>query len=170
LKAPFSLAQDSALNQLQAAFAHVALAVTSPIVLDVEVAQIGNFLALVPVRRNVGLHALADDCVRQLHACAAPLPQSELARRRQGNLSERQERMLQQWGYPHVMEEFQFHMTLTGSLDGLSASECSDLMAHARQWFAPLCSQGLQVDAVSWFAEPTAGGNFRYIKRFAFAQ
>jgi hypothetical protein len=77
---------------------------------------------------------------------------------------------LEQWGYPHVMEEFQFHMTLTGPLISVSASERSKLVAHARQWFAPLRSQGLHIDAVSWFVEPTAGGNFLYVERFALAQ
>ena len=170
LKAPFSLAENIEPTQLQASFAQVAATASAPIVLDVEVAQIGNFLALVPVRRNQDLHALADHCVQHLHPCAAPLPQSELARRSQGGLSQRQERMLEQWGYPHVMEEFQFHMTLTGPLISLSASECSELVAHARQWFAPLRSQGLHVDGVSWFVEPIAGGNFRYLERFALAQ
>jgi len=170
LKAPFSLAEGTELSLLQASFANVAAAMGAPMVLDVEVAQIGDFLALVPVRRNQNLHALADACVRQLHAYAAPLTPSELARRRQGGLSERQERMLQLWSYPHVMEDFQFHLTLTGPLHGLSASERSELAAHARQWFAPLRSQGMLVDAVSWFVEPIAGGNFRYVERFALAQ
>ena len=61
-------------------------------------------------------------------------------------------------------------MTLTGSLDGLSSLERSELVAHARQWFAPLRSEGLHIDAVSWFVEPTASGNFRYVERFALAQ
>ncbi len=168
LKAPFSLAEGTELSQLQAAFA--AVAVAAPLVLDVEVAQIGDFLALIPVRRHEGLHALADDCVRQLHAIAAPLTKPELARRRRSGLSQRQEQMLQRWSYPHVMEEFQFHMTLTGSLDGLSSLERSELVAHARQWFAPLRSEGLHIDAVSWFVEPTVSGNFRYVERFALAQ
>jgi len=170
LKAPFSLAENTEPTQLQASFVHVAATASASIVLDVEVAQIGNFLALVPVRRNQALHALADHCVQQLHAYAAPLPPSELARRSQGGLSQRQERMLEQWGYPHVMEEFQFHMTLTGPLISVSASECAELVAHARQWFAPLRSKGLHIDAVSWFVEPTAGGNFLYVERFALAQ
>jgi len=169
LKAPFSMAEGTDPIGLQAAFANMEVALASPILLDVEVAQIGSFLALVPVRRSPDLQALAAACVRQLHAYAAPLTQSELSRRRQGGLSQRQENMLQEWAYPYVMEEFRFHMTLTGPLDGLPASQRSEIVAHARQWFAPLRSQGLAVDAVSWFVEPSAGANFRFVERFAFA-
>ena len=32
-------------------------------------------------------------------------------------LTDRQEALLTQWGYPYVMEEFRFHITLTGALD-----------------------------------------------------
>lgn len=168
LKAPFALADNVSPAQLQAAFMQVAAAVTHPITLEVEVAQIGDFLALVPLRRSPALHALADACVRQLHACAAPLPPSEQARRRQGGLSTRQEHLLLQWGYPYVMEDFQFHMTLTGSLDGLLDSHRTALAAHARQWFAPVRARGLQIDAISWFVEHKAGGDFHWQERFAF--
>ena len=169
LKAPFALAESAKPVQLQAAFAQVASAVENPITLEVEVAQVGDFLALVPLRRSEALHALADACVRQLQPFAAPLPDTELARRRHGGLNPRQEQMLLQWGYPHVMQDFQFHMTLTGALDGVPAGQRSVLAAHARQWFSPLLSQGLHIDALSWFVEEAPGGDFRWQERFAFA-
>lgn len=169
LKAPFALADSAKPVQLQAAFLQVAATVASPIRLEVEVAQVGDFLALVPLRRSEALHALADACVRHLQPFAAPLPAAELARRRQGGLNPRQELMLLQWGYPYVMEDFQFHMTLTGPLVGVSDAQRSALGAHARNWFAPLRAQGLHIDALSWFVEEAPGGDFRWQERFAFA-
>ena len=41
---------------------------------------------------------------------------AELARRRQARLSPAQEANLKRWGYPYVMDEFHFHITLTGPL------------------------------------------------------
>ena len=97
------------------------------------------------------------------------MPPSEVARRSRGGLSPRQQAMLAQWGYPYVLEDFVFHMTLTGPLDGLSAVQTEQLAGHARNWFAPLLSEGLQIDAVSWFAEDAPGADFRWVERFGFA-
>jgi hypothetical protein len=77
--------------------------------------------------------------------------------------------MLAQWGYPYVLEDFVFHMTLTGPLDGLSAVQTEQLAGHACNWFAPLLAQGLWVDAVSWFCEAQAGADFHFVERFEFA-
>ena len=169
LKAPFSLDASARPAQLHTAFTQLAAAVANSFTLEVEVAQVGDFLALVPLRRSDALHALADACVRELQPFAAPLPDTELARRRQGGLSPRQERMLLQWGYPFVMQDFQFHLTLSGSLAGVSDAHRSALAAHARQWFAPVLARGVLIDAVSWFVEDTPGADFRWQERFAFA-
>ncbi len=169
LKAPFALATHSSPMDLRACFVEVAAAVKVPIVLDVELAQVGNFLALVPRQRCTSLHGLADACVRQLHPCAAPLPPSEIARRRGCGLTVRQEDMLAQWAYPYVFEDFAFHITLTGALDALSAEQSQHLRQHARAWFEPLLSQGLRVDGLSWFVEDQPGADFRWVERFGFA-
>ena len=49
------------------------------------------------------------------------MPPAELARRRAGGLTPRQDELLQRWGYPFVLEEFRFHMSLTGPLSGVHA-------------------------------------------------
>jgi hypothetical protein len=169
LKAPFALANHTSAADLRACFLAVATAVSVPIVLHLEVALVANFLALVPRQRCEPLHAVADACVRQLHPCAAPLPSSEMARRRRGGLTARQEDMLAQWAYPYVFDDFAFHMTLTGVLDALSNAQKQQLKAHANAWFEPLLTQGLTFDGVSWFAEDLPGADFRWVERFGFA-
>jgi len=168
LKAPFVLPSECTDADLRAGFSELASGVGTPFTLQLELARLGNFLALVPRQPSAQLQALADACVRQLHPFAAPLPPSEIERRSRGGLSARQHDMLAQWGYPYVMQDFQFHMTLTGSLDGLSTDQTAQLAAHATRWFAPLLLDGLQVDAVSWFAEDTPGADFRWVDRFGF--
>ena len=169
LKAPFALASDCSTDALRSAFAGVAAAADAPFALHLELARLGNFLALVPRQPCAPLQALADACVRQLHAFAAPLPPTEIARRSRGGLSARQQEMLAQWGYPYVMQDFSFHMTLTGNVDGLSEDQCAQLVQHATHWFAPLLSEGLQIDAVSWFSEDAPGADFQWVERFGFA-
>ena len=77
--------------------------------------------------------------------------------------------MLALWGYPYVMDDFAFHLTLTGRLDGLPEERVAQLMAYAQSWFAPLLRDGILVDAVSWFAEDAPGADFRWVQRFGFA-
>ena len=134
-----------------------------------KLARLGHFLALVPAEPCVPLQGLAEACVRELHDCAAPLPPSEIERRSRGGLSPRQAEMLALWGYPYVMDEFVFHLTLTGRLDGLPDERVMELMEHAQSWFAPVLRDGLLIDAVSWFVEDAPGADFRWVQRFGFA-
>ena len=168
LKAPFVLESGYAQADLQARFVALATSFNQAFTLQMEVAQVGNFLALVLRQPCQPLQDVARAC-EQLHACAAALLPSEVARRSRGGLSPRQQAMLAQWGYPYVLEDFVFHMTLTGPLDSLSAVQTEQLAGHARNWFAPLLAQGLCVDAVSWFCEAHAGGDFHFVERFGFA-
>ena len=169
LKAPFALASACSPDALRSGFLGVAAGVGAPFTLHLELALVGNFLALVPRQPCAPLQALADACVRELHPVAAPLPPTEIARRSRDGLSARQQEMLAKWGYPYVMQDFGFHMTLTGSLDGLTADQSAQLVQHAAHWFAPLLSEGLEIDAVSWFSEDAPGADFQWLERFGFA-
>ncbi len=169
LKAPFALAQDRTTADVDAGFFGVAAGVGAPFLLPMKLARLGHFLALVPAEPCVPLQGLAEACVRELHDCAAPLPPSEIERRSRGGLSPRQAEMLALWGYPYVMDEFVFHLTLTGRLDGLPDERVMELMEHAQSWFAPVLRDGLLIDAVSWFVEDAPGADFRWVQRFGFA-
>jgi hypothetical protein len=43
----------------------------------------------------------------------APATDAELARRAPASLTPRQRELLKTWGYPYVLDEFRFHLTLT---------------------------------------------------------
>lgn len=77
---------------------------------------LGGFLALTPTGDLTGLERVASACVTDLDAFRAPASETELERRRSAGLSARQEALMQHWGYPYVMEEFRFHLTLSGRL------------------------------------------------------
>lgn len=84
--------------------------------------DLDGFLALTPVGEVKALNTLAATVVRDLDRFRAPAPVSELARRRAAGLTGAQEANLLRWGYPYVMDEFGFHLTLTGRLTGAEAT------------------------------------------------
>ncbi|MEO0730483.1 MAG: DUF1045 domain-containing protein, partial [Pseudomonadota bacterium] len=116
LKAPFHLADGVSETQLLddvAAFAER----TAPVELPrLCVTRLGRFLALTPTQANTDLTAFAANVVRDFDALRAPMTTADRARRMQSNLSPRQIELLDAWGYPHVLDQFRFHMTLTGPL------------------------------------------------------
>lgn len=117
LKAPIRLAAGCdetglmrRLNTLAATLKPVALG-------RLRAAVLGNFVALVPDTEPAGLQALAAACVRELDDLRAPLLVAERARRRVDRLDARAIELLDLYGYPHVLERFRFHLTLTGPVD-----------------------------------------------------
>lgn len=116
IKPPFRLADGMTLDGLQQAVAALGADLAPVSTERLHLARLGRFLALRPSGETPALNALAARCVRELDAFRAPAGPEELARRRAGGLTDRQEANLVQWGYPYVMEDFRFHITLTGRL------------------------------------------------------
>jgi putative phosphonate metabolism protein len=85
-----------------------------PIDLELELASIDGFFALVPAAPAPGLDDLAASVVAEFDSFRAPQEDHDLARRNVSRLSGRQLSHLVSWGYPYVFDEFRFHMTLTG--------------------------------------------------------
>ncbi|MCC1491340.1 DUF1045 domain-containing protein [Cognatishimia sp. F0-27] len=117
LKAPFRIAEGRSVLELEKATAQLAAALAPARCGGLEVATLGRFLALLPQGDLSGLQRVAGACVRLLDDFRAPASEAELLRRRKARLNARQEAFLAEWGYPYVMEEFRFHLTLTGRID-----------------------------------------------------
>jgi hypothetical protein len=116
LKAPFRLAHAQSFEDLAAAVGDLARS-TAPAQCDgLALTRMGRFFALTPKGDANGINRVAATCVERLDDFRAPASDAELARRRGAGLSVRQDAMLTRWGYPFVMEEFRFHMTLTGKI------------------------------------------------------
>src|SRR5882672_12556065 len=78
-------------------------------------------------------------------------------------LTARQLDHLERWGYPYVMEDFRFHMTLTGRL---AAERREAIMAMLKQRFALLDLGSLSIDRIALFREDNAGSNFRIVRHW----
>jgi len=170
LKAPFELNSNTRLEELRTAFKRLADRTVSEFHLPLKLVELGNFLALVPSQPSSDLQKFADQCVRELHPFALPLSESELQRRSRAGLTTRQKELLNEWAYPFVMEQFQFHLTLSGSLHHLEHQVREDLKTAAQSWFAPLLEKGLLIDSVTWFAQDQKNGDFRWVERFEFGK
>lgn len=127
-----------------------------------------GFVALVPARESHAVEALAAVCVTELDRCRAPLSAQELARRRPERLDARGLELLTLYGYPHVLERFRFHMTLSGPLDTARAGE---LVARLAPEVARLNrSQPPLLDRLCVFHERAPGEPFMRVHDAAFAR
>ena len=163
LKAPLSLPTGRSEAELLAACA--TFAETSrliPIITPV-VNAISDFIAIVPAGPSAELEALAADCVREFDCFRAPLTEEDRARRNPSKLNLRQCDYLDRWGYPYVMEEFRFHMTLTGRLP---TGRREAIVAMLRERFAVLKMTSLAIDCIALFRQDGASARFRIIGRW----
>jgi putative phosphonate metabolism protein len=163
LKAPFRLAAGQTESALQAAVAGLARRLAPVRMAGLRLARLGGFLALIPDGDESGLLAMASDVVRALDSFRAPLTPEERARRKPDGLSPRQRELLDHWGYPHVMELFRFHLTLT---DDLPQDQVMPVAEVAQDWFAPVLPAPFVIEDLCLFAEDFQG-RFHLIGRHA---
>lgn len=161
LKAPFPLAPDRVPTELDAAIAAVA-GDFAPFPLPLALASLGGFLALVPAGPSPEIDALAAACVTRLDSFRAALQPAERARRRPDALSAEQRALLEQWGYPFVLGEYRFHMTLTGPLPDDERAAAAAALAPLLD---PILAAPLMVADICLFGEDGAG-RFHLLKRF----
>ncbi|MEX5562918.1 DUF1045 domain-containing protein [Pseudophaeobacter sp. 1A16562] len=163
MKPPMRLAEGCSQADLETACATLA-ASQAPVTLEgLQLARLGRFLALRPLGDESALNALAAACVRDLDPFRAPAPEAELERRRANGLSPEQEQNLLSWGYPYVLDQFRFHITLTGKLPkpDLPAVEAA-LQAH----LIPLLPAPFALTDLALMGED-AEGRFHLIHRYA---
>jgi ribose 1,5-bisphosphokinase len=155
LKAPFRLAKGVGLAELISEVDAWSAAQSAFVMPPLEPRRLEDFHALVPAAADSRLVALAADCVVRFDRFRAPLSDAEVSRRRARALSPRQEALLARWGYPYVLDEFRFHLSLSGP--GAPAPQGLELPGEA-----------LLFDALSIFYEPVTGADFHLAHRAAF--
>lgn len=116
LKPPFCLAHGTTEADLLEAVTELAAGRAVFECPPLRLEAVGSFLALTPSSPCPELEALARACVIELDRHRRPPTAEELARRRAKGLTSEQDRLLVRWGYPYVLDEFRFHLTLTGKI------------------------------------------------------
>lgn len=167
LKAPMALASGKTEAELVAACAAFAAKARPIPTIRPVIDSISGFIAVIPAEPVDALQQLAADCVREFDSFRPPLTAEDRARRRPEKLSERQGDYLDRWGYPYVMEEFRFHMTLTGRLD---AERRGPILEMLRDRFAALKLDTLTIDRIALFRQDGATAKFRIVAEWALAR
>lgn len=158
LKAPFRLADGRTPAELDAAVARFASGHESVVIPRLSLARLSGFFALVPGAEAPGLHDLAAKTVTRLDRFRAPAADDETARRDPAVLTPRQRELLSAWGYPYVLEEFRFHLTLTDRIPDARSPEVGSAL---NEWFGDLLGADLPVDTLAVFTEDEPGAPFQ---------
>jgi putative phosphonate metabolism protein len=163
LKAPMALAPGRTEIELASACASFANTARTIPVIEPVVDSISGFIAVTPAIPSAELLQLAADVTRELDPFRAALTPEDRARRNPAKLTPRQCEYLDRWGYPYVMEEFRFHMTLTGRLD---PARREPVMAMLRDRFSAIGHKTLAIDRVALFRQDHADARFRIVGHY----
>ena len=128
-----------------------------------SVQKIGRFIALCPTSPSPALQALADACVTELDTHRLPEDAAAMAKRANGR-SPQQLAYLERWGYPHVLEDWRFHMTLTNSSDN------DFLLPIAEEYFADALAMERRVENLTVFIETAPNTPFQILQHFRLGQ
>eukprot|EP00913_Durusdinium_trenchii_P008154 g7651.t1 len=157
LKAPFRLASgisESMLLRHLMRFAGAHVPFTLP---RLEVARLGNFFGLAPQSPCEHMRLFACAVVQEFDAFRAPLSEAEIERADPGDLSAPQFANLYRWGSPYVMDEFRFHMPLTGPI---LPKDVERFGAVLRAYFEPYLVKPVEVANLALFVEEEPGAPF----------
>jgi putative phosphonate metabolism protein len=163
LKAPHSLAPGKTEAELLAACETFARTLRPIPVIKPVVGSISGFIAVVPAEPSAELERLAADCVSEFDTFRAPLTNEDRARRNPSMLTPRQREHLDRWGYPYVMQDFRFHMTLTGRLP---PERHGPVLTMLKDRFSALDLKTLAVDRIALCRQDGADSRFRIVGTF----
>ncbi len=158
IKAPFALASSVTERDLIAVVEDFAGRTPAFDVPELVLGQIGRFFALVPGFMHAPLQDFAASVVKSFEPFRAALSEADVTRRKPEQLTESQRSNLMRWGYPYVMGDFGFHMTLTGQVP----EERSALMKSIlEKRFADFIGRPLSISGLAVFIEEERGALFK---------
>lgn len=134
-----------------------------PFAFTVKASLMGRFVALRAAQADddATLRAIAASALHALRPLRARSSDAEIERRIVPGMSDRQIALLRAFDYPYVLDEFRFHMTLSGSLEDAGLRD-----TIARHWTDRMTALGpMPFSEVSLFVEPEPGAPFVLRKR-----
>ncbi len=163
LKPPFSLCKHHDVYELDLALQSLAgelkPATSGPLALK----NIGRFICLAPTGDCSEIVQLATSTVKDLDRFRGPQSEAQLAKRRAAGLNTKQESYLQRFGYPYVMDEFRFHLTLTNSL---SEGDLKMIFPLLEELMKEVCREDFRISELCLFADPGENKPFQLLKRY----
>lgn len=163
LKAPFHLRSGMLEDQLIERVEELVPSLAPVELGRLQIAPLGDFIALVPAETSDEIAALASRCVEHFEPMRAPLAVTDRERRLAAGLTARQSELLESYGYPYVHDEFRFHMTLTGAL---ACREREVALGVLRAAYQPIDGPVI-VDAISLLRQDESDARFAIIGRWS---
>jgi putative phosphonate metabolism protein len=161
LKAPFRLRAEYDQGDLLAEVRALAASIQTIPKFAPTVGLIGGFVAIIPGAASPALDQLAAECVTGFERFRLPMTAPERERRLAGGLNQRQAANLDRFGYPYVLEEFRFHMTLTGRI---GPDRRAAIHALLQNEFARACGyQPIRIDRLVLVRQDHRDAPFRVI-------
>jgi len=117
-----------------------------------------GFLAILPVEKCAALDEAAALCVTELDAHRLPEDAAARAKRAVGR-NAAQLGYLERYGYPYVLDEWWFHMTLSNGGAG------ERLLDPARKFFAEALEVPRMFERLAVYVEAEKGADFRLVRR-----
>lgn len=165
LVAPTRLAAGRTEGELRAAV-DAFVAGRSPVVIPApHPAALDGFRALLPDGDQSELAGLAAAVVRDLDGFRGPLDEAQVRRRRPELLTARQRELLERWGYPYVLDEFRFHLTLT---DRVPEDRAAEVDAALAEHFADIAGIDVPLTAIAISVERQPGAPFEILSLHPF--
>jgi len=165
-KAPFALGEGLSLEDLMAELERFCSRHRALPLPPLAVAALDGFLAVIPSKPSGMLAELARECVEFFDPLRAPQSAAERSSRNPAALSERQRAYLDRWGYPYVLEEYRFHLTLT---ERLAPADHAVLLPWLERYFAAALAMPAVANAVALFEEPSPDAPLRLLRRVRFS-
>lgn len=163
IRAPFRAAEGVTGADIAARVADIAVRL-APVRCDgLMLENLSGFLALTPLGCEAAMLEFGAMVVEGTDALRAPLTEADIARRRPESLTSRQRALMGVWGYPFVMEEYRFHLTLT---DRLPEAEVAVVQAALAAHFAPVLPRPFVIEDLCLFGEDDTG-RFHLLHRYA---
>lgn len=168
LKAPFRLVEGATPEDLEQAVHDLARRhdPLEAFPLSLEARKAGEdqvFLCLAPAVTAPALLRLEADAVVALDPLRAPLTPGEIARRKPERLNRKERGYLENYGYPHVLDCFRPHISLTGpiAVDSPLRSALSERLTSEPGLMTLACS------SLWLFEQPERGARFHVRKRYS---
>lgn len=156
-KAPFRLAPETSEQMLLRDLMRFA-GTHNPIrITRLEVVRLGNFFGLAPSFPSQAINFLAAAVVQEFDRYRAPMTDAEFERADTGDLSATQFANLHRWGNPYVMDEFRFHVALTGPL---APADMPRFEQALRGYFDPLLEAPVDIANLALLVEEEPGAPF----------
>ena len=135
--------------------------------MTLKVDLLDGFLALVPDGDPAPLSDSRSAACASSTASASRPSEDELARRRKAAAHRRGRTPISlRWGYPYVLDDFRFHMTLTERLEPGDAG--APRWPRRRRISPPTSRAPVLIDGITLFQEPAPGAPFLALRHFPF--